>query len=89
VSATDGSISDGGTGVFARIENRLDRIEDKLDARMNTLDAKVGLLDIKVDGVAARQDRLEGGLSMIRWLGPAGVGALVAGLAAARAGNLW
>jgi hypothetical protein len=69
----------GNVGVFTRIEQRLDRIEDKLDSRMNTLDAKV-------DGLAARQDRQEGRLdgivSVIKWLGPVGVAAILFGLLA-------
>lgn len=71
------SISDGGSGVYSRIEARLDRIEDKLDTRLT-------ILDNKVDGATGRLDRLEGRLDgsigMIRWLGPAGVAALLAGL---------
>ena len=71
------SISDGGAGVYARIEARLDRIEDKLDTRMSTLDAKV-------DALGARQDRLEGKLegtlALVKWLGPLGVAALIFGL---------
>jgi hypothetical protein len=73
----DPSIAEAGPGVYARIEQRLDRIEDKLDTRMTTLDAKV-------DAVGSRQDRLEGelrgSLGMVKWLGPTGVGALVYGL---------
>ena len=68
------SISDGGQGVYSRIEARLDRIEDKLDNRMNDLDAKV-------DGTSSRLDRLEGRLDgsigMVKWLGPTGVAAIV------------
>jgi hypothetical protein len=71
------TISDGGNGVYARIEARLDRIEDKLDTRMTTLDAKV-------DAIGARQDRLEGELrgsvGMLRWLGPTGIAALLFGV---------
>lgn len=71
------SIADGGPGVYARIENRLDRIEDKLDKRLDTLDDKV-------DGVSSRQDRLEGKLDgvlgVIRWLGPSAIVALVYGI---------
>lgn len=75
--ASDVAIGDGGSGVYARIEARLDRIEDKLDTRMTSLDEKV-------DKVASRQDRLEGELrgsvGMVKWLGPTGVVALVFGL---------
>jgi len=52
---------------------RLDRIEDKLDRRLNTLDDKV-------DQIKSRVDRIEGGVMMIRWLGPAGTAALIIGL---------
>lgn len=52
---------------------RLDRIEDKLDRRLNSLDKKV-------DDVKSRVDRIEGGVMMLRWLGPSGVVALLVGL---------
>lgn len=51
-----------------------DRIEDKLDLRLNTVDTKV-------DGLTSRLDRMEGGLGMLKWLGPTGVAALVYGVA--------
>lgn len=91
VSNGESAIGEGGPGVFSRIETRLDRIEDKLDARMSALDskivslaavtdAKLAALDAKVDGVNARQDRIEGGLVFLRWIGPAGVVALIVGM---------
>lgn len=74
---TDGAEGQSNVGVFGRIEARLDRIEDKLDARMNSLDKKV-------DGLSTRQDRLEGRLdgmvAIIKWVGPAGVAAIIFGL---------
>lgn len=64
-------------GVYMRLEARLERIEDKLDTRLSAL-------DVKVDGVAARQDRLEGkldgSLAIVKWLGPVGLAALLFGL---------
>lgn len=81
----------GGTGVYSRIEARLDRIEDKIDRRLTSLDDKVGVVDGKVDATASRLDRLEGKLDgtvgMVRWLGPAGVAALIAGIL--KASGLW
>lgn len=63
---------------------RLDRIEDKLDRRLDTLDGKVDRVDLKVDIATSRIDRLEGqlqgSLGLVKWLGPAGVAALVFGL---------
>lgn len=65
-------------GTWERIEQRLDRIEDKLDGRMSNLDQKV-------DAFGSRLDRLEGRLTgsfmMLRWIGPAGMAALLYGLA--------
>jgi hypothetical protein len=55
--------------VFARI----DRLEDTLSKRFDRF-------DIKVDAVTARVDRLEGGIQFVKWLGPAGVAALIWGL---------
>ena len=78
----------GNAGIYTRIEAsitalrvesalRLDRIEDKLDKQTATLDTKIG-------EVASRQDRLEvkleGSLSVIKWLGPVGIAALLFGL---------
>ena len=56
------------------------RLEGKVDTRLNALDAKV-------DEVASRQDRLEGGLSLVKWLGPAGLVGLVYGIG--KASGLW
>ena len=55
---------------------RLDRIEDKLDLRLNTLDAKV-------DAASARLDRMEGGIGMLKWLGPTGIVAVIFAIAQA------
>lgn len=52
---------------------RLDRIEDKLDLRLNVVDSKVDL-------VGARLDRMEGGIAMLKWLGPTGVVAVIGAL---------
>lgn len=53
---------------------RLDRIEDKLDLRLN-------LLDAKVDAASARLDRMEGGIGMLKWLGPTGIVAVIFAIA--------
>lgn len=55
---------------------RLDRIEDKMDLRLNALDSKV-------DAASARLDRMEGGLSMLKWLGPTGIVAVIFAIAQA------
>jgi len=72
-------MSDPARPTNADIFDRLDRIEDKLDLRLNVVDAKV-------DAVTSRMDRfegrLEGTLGLVRWLGPAGVGAVLLGLVA-------
>lgn len=61
------------TTTNAEIYARLDRIEDKLDRRLD-------VTDIKVDLVAARLDKMEGALSMLKWLGPTGVVAVIGAL---------
>ena len=62
---------------YSDLFDRLDRIEDKLDRRLNSVDTKV-------DGLASRLDRMEGGLGMLKWLGPTGVVALFYGVAKAQ-----
>ena len=59
---------------YGDLFDRLDRIEDKLDRRLDAVDRKV-------EGVTSRLDRMEGALSMLRWLGPTGVVAVIAALA--------
>jgi hypothetical protein len=59
---------------YGDLFDRLDRIEDKLDRRLNSVDSKV-------DGLTSRLDRMEGGLGMLKWLGPTGIAALVYGVA--------
>ena len=49
------------------------RLENKLDRRLDNLDRDV-------DNLASRVDRMEGALGLVKWLGPAGVAALVIGL---------
>lgn len=63
------------------LQSQLDRIEDKLDKRLDRTDAKVDRVDGKVDAATSRLDRMEGGLGMLKWLGPTGVAALIAGIA--------
>lgn len=54
----------------------IERLEAKLDRRLDNLDREV-------DNLAARVDRIEGGMALVRWLGPAGVAALILGMLAA------
>ena len=54
--------------------SRLDRIEDKLDRRLNTLDHHI-------QSANQRLDRMEGGIGMLKWLGPTGIVAVVFALA--------
>lgn len=56
----------------------VNRLEGKVDSRLNALDAKV-------DTLTSRQDRLEGAISLIKWLGPAGLVGLVYGIGKAAA----
>lgn len=58
---------------YGDLFDRLDRIEDKLDRRLNSMDTKV-------DGLTSRLDRMEGGLGMLKWLGPTGIAALIFGV---------
>ncbi len=37
-------------------------------------------LNTKVDAIKGRQDRIDGALGMLKWLGPTGVIAVIAGL---------
>jgi hypothetical protein len=69
---------------YGDLFDRLDRIEDKLDRRLDSLDGKVDRVDLKVDIATSRIDRLEGrlegSLGLVKWLGPAGIAALIFGL---------
>ena len=58
----------------------VNRLEGKVDTRLNQLEGKV-------DTIASRQDRLEGGLSLVKWLGPTGLVALV--YAIGKAAGYW
>lgn len=58
----------------------LARLEGKVDSRMDSLDAKVDL-------VSSRQDRLDGALSLVKWLGPAGVVGMIYGIG--KAAGYW
>lgn len=59
--------------MYEDIIARLVRIEDKMDARLTRVET-----DVKYIG--SRLDRMEGGLGLVKWLGPAGVGAVLLGL---------
>ena len=56
------------------------RVEAKNDQRFNALESKVDL-------VSSRQDRLDGALSLVKWLGPAGVMGLIYGIG--KAAGYW
>ena len=73
---SDGSNLIGIKDVFEAIN----RLEGKVDSRLNALDAKV-------DAVSARQDRLDGALSLVKWLGPAGVIGIIYGIG--KAAGYW
>ena len=86
--ATDVADESNGIGVYARIEasltdlrresaDRLDRIEDKLDTRMTTQDNKVDAIKSDLDGL---RGELRGSLGVVKWIGPAGVAALIYGV---------
>lgn len=66
--------------VYDRLESRLDRIEDRIVARLEALET-----DVRAN--RSRLDKIEGGMLFVRWLGPAGVGAVLLGLLALAAGR--
>jgi hypothetical protein len=55
---------------------RLDRIEDLLTRRLDRQDTKL-------DSVSSRLDKMEGGLGMLKWLGPTGIVAVIFAIAQA------
>ncbi len=57
------------------------RLETKIDSRFSDIDAKVDSLSSRVDRL---EGRLEGSIGVIKWLGPAGVVALIYGIAKAQ-----
>jgi hypothetical protein len=76
-------VSNGAPSNIIGIRDVLDavnRLEGKMDSRLDVLDAKV-------DQVSSRQDRIEGVLSVVKWLGPVGVVALVYGIG--KASGMW
>lgn len=75
-------VSNGGSNLIGikDIFEAVNRLEGKVDSRLNALDAKI-------DAVTSRQDRLEGALSLVRWLGPAGVIGLLYGIG--KAAGYW
>lgn len=62
------------------LQTSLDRIEDKIDRKLDKM-------ELKVDAATSRLDRIEGGLGMLKWLGPSGVVAVIAGIA--KSMGLW
>lgn len=56
------------------IYTRLDRIEDLLTKRLDRQDTKL-------DSTISRLDRMEGGLGMLKWLGPTGIVAVIFAIA--------
>lgn len=71
--------------VYAAVDRTETRLTARLEAIEGKLDSRLKDTETKVDQVASRLDRLEGtlggSLGMVKWLGPAGVAALVIGLA--------
>lgn len=55
------------------ILDAVNRLEDKVTDRLNQQDARL-------DQTVSRLDRIEGAVGMVKWLGPAGVVALIIGL---------
>lgn len=64
----------------AKQDRRWERLEAKLDARDRHVDGRFAAHEVKITAQGSRIDRIEGGLGVIRWLGPAGVGAVLLGL---------
>lgn len=64
-----------GTVSIRDVYEIVSRLETKVDARL-------AAVDDKVDSALSRLDRLEGGIGLIKWLGPAGVGSVLLGLIA-------
>lgn len=58
----------------------INRLDGKVEARLTQLETKVDL-------VSSRQDRLDGALSLVKWLGPAGLVGLIYGLG--KAAGYW
>jgi hypothetical protein len=56
------------------------QVYDLLSAHRTEWRAEFEKLGVKVDLIRSRQYRLDGALSMLKWLGPAGVGAVLVGL---------
>ena len=63
------------------------RLDGKLDAMEQKFNQRAESTDTRVDDVIRRQERLEGRLEgsfgMVKWLGPAGVAAVIFGAAKA------
>lgn len=61
------------------------RLEGKVDGLEGRFAERVEKIDTRVDAVMLRQERfegrLEGSLGMVKWLGPAGVVAVIFGVA--------
>jgi tetrahydromethanopterin S-methyltransferase subunit B len=68
-------VSEGNTNLIGikDVFEAVNRLEGKVDSRLNALDAKV-------DTATSRLDRLEGAISLIKWLGPVGLVGLVYGI---------
>lgn len=49
------------------------RLDSKIDARFTGLEKRI-------DRVEARQDRNDGRIDMVKWLGPTGIAAIITGL---------
>ena len=60
-------------GIDAKIETRFSALESKVDTRLDKTDDKV-------DHLSSRIDRFDGAISVVKWLGPAGVVGIIYGL---------
>ena len=58
----------------------VNRLEDKIDDRFRLQDEQIQRVDLKVSAATARLSQIEGAVSIIKWIGPAGLAALLFGV---------
>jgi len=68
------------TGIDAKLDAKFTALESKVDSRLDKTDDKV-------DHLNSRIDRFDGAISVIKWLGPAGVVGIIFGVG--RAAGYW
>ena len=76
------SVENGGRATIDDVYRIVDRLDSKLDRRLDAQDQRIREVKSEVDSI-------KGAIGLVRWLGPAGVGAVLLGLltvAAAAAG---